>query len=309
MTRAAIPRDPKIAMWAINHAHVLAGRDAWLDLLARQIEAARREGCDLLVLPEYASAHWLHWAGGPLSGLAFMHWMADEGAALLASMEALARSSGVGLVCGSMPHRAPGGGVFNRCWALLPDEAGGIARCHHDKLVATPPERPTGDWPIVCAKTLTVIEWRGWKFALLICLDVEIPAVIAALQEEAVDCLVVPSMTSFLAGYRRVFDCAKAAAIELFAAVAVLGGVGDLAWGMGENCSGAALYVPCEGALGSNGCVHAIGPMTHVDGPGPVAIATAPLGRIRALRQQGPEAWPGPVSAAGITTRRWEAQG
>ncbi len=297
--------DPVIALWSVNYAQPVAGPQAWLDLVAAQMREAASARASLLVLPEYVSAHWLHWADGPLEGRVLMNWMADQGASLLPGLEALVRATGIGLVAGSMPHAAGDGRTFNRSWVLLPDDAGGVNRLHHDKLVPTPPERPEGDWPIACGGSATLFEWRGLKLAILICLDVEMPAIVAKLEGEVIDLLIVPSMTALLSGYHRVFDCAKASAVELFTSVAVVGGIGGLPWGMGGNCGGAAVFVPCEAALGSTGRLASIGPLAETEGAGPLLTIQVPIAAIRSLRKAGPEAWPGPFPASGLSVARW----
>ncbi len=305
-TTEATPQALKIALWAVNLQHPVANRAAWLALLEAQMLAAKAEGAELLVLPEYVSAHWLHWApqdGAGLSGPPLMNWMAAEGTALLPEIELLAMRHRLGLVAGTMPVAAASGrdlGTLNRAWILLPEEAGEtggadgtLRRLHHDKLVPTPPERETGDWPIRLGARVQPFDYRGLRMAVLICLDVEMPAVAAKLQDQKLDLVIVPSMTGQLSGYHRVFDCAKARAVELFAAVAAVGAVGEMAADQGGNCSGAALFLPCEMHLGANGRAAEIAPQSAVDGPGPMLVAEVPVAALRRARRHA-EAWPGP---------------
>ncbi len=299
------PTALKIALWAMNLENPVAARAAWLGLLEAQMLAARGQGADLLVLPEYASAHWLHWAppsphGAPLAGAPLMRWMAQEGEALLPEIELLVVRHGLGLVAGSMPVPAAHNpdnardlGTLNRAWILLPEADGALRRLHHDKLVPTPAERETGDWPIRLGARVLPFEFRGARLAVLICLDVEMPAVAAKLQDQKLDLVIVPSMTGQLSGYHRVFDCAKARAVELFAAVAAVGAIGEMAQGQGGNCSGASLFLPCEMHLGANGRAAEIAPQSTVDGPGPMLVAEVPVAALRRARRHA-EAWPGP---------------
>lgn len=298
----ATPNTLKIALWAVNLQHKVADRAAWLALLDGQMLEARNQGADLLVLPEYLSGHWLHWAEQPMTGPALMNWMAAEGAALLPEIELLVMRHRIGLVAGSMPVAAASGrnlGNLNRAWILLPEADGTLRRLHHDKLVPTPAERADGDWPIRLGARVTPFEFRGARTAVLICLDVEMPAVAAKLQDQKLDLLIVPSMTSQLSGYHRVFDCAKARAIELFCAVAAVGAIGEMAQGQGGNCSGAALFLPCEMHLGATGRGVAIAPQSATDGPGPMLVAELPLAALRRARRHA-EAWPGPFDGAEV---------
>jgi predicted amidohydrolase len=298
------PADFKLALWAANLEHPVHDRAAWLALVEAQILEAKRQGARLLVMPEYVSGHWLHWApsataGKPMAGASLMNWMAAEGAALLPALELLATRHRMGLIAGTMPVAAAAGrdlGNLNRAWILLPENDGSLRRLHHDKLVPTPAERANGDWPIRLGARVVPFDFLGARLAVLICLDVEMPAVAAKLQDQALDLLIVPSMTGQLSGYHRVFDCAKARAVELFAAVAVVGAIGALAQGQGGNCSGAALFLPCEMHLGATGRAAEIPPQSSCDGAaagrgnaaGGVAPRPAPCGSLaRAVRCGG----------------------
>lgn len=298
------PTALKIALWAVNLQHEVADRAAWLALLEAQMLEAKRQGAQLLVMPEYVSAQWLHWAEQPMSGAPLMNWMAAEGAALLPEIELLVTRHGIGLIAGSMPVLAAADrtdlGTLNRAWILLPQEDGTLRRLHHDKLVPTPPERATGDWPIRLGGRVTPFEHLGAKMAVLICLDVEMPAVAAKLQAEALDLLIVPSMTAQLSGYHRVFDCAKARAIELMSAVAAVGCIGEAPQNQGGNCSAASLFLPCEMHLGGTGRAAELPPRAKEEGPGPMLVAEVPVAAIRRARRHA-EAWPGPFDAAEIT--------
>jgi predicted amidohydrolase len=297
------PTALKIALWAVNLQHQVADRAAWLALLEAQIRDAKRQGADLLVMPEYVSAHWLHWAAAPMSGAPLMNWMAAEGRALLPEIELLVTRHEIGLVAGSMPVLAAAEredlGTLNRAWILLPQEDGTLRRLHHDKLVPTPPERASGDWPIRLGARVAPFEFRGARIAVLICLDVEMPALAAKLQGEALDLLIVPSMTSQISGYHRVFDCAKARAIELMSAVAAVGCVGEAPQNQGSKCSAASLFLPCEMHLGGTGRAGELPPRSKDDGPGPMLVAEVPVAAIRRARRHA-EAWPGPFDAAEI---------
>jgi len=298
--------DLTIALWATNLSHPVPDRAAWLALVEGQIKDAKRQGARLLVMPEYVSAHWLHWAERKMSGAALMNWMAAEGRALLPELELMAVRYKIGIVAGSMPVAVAAErdlGNVNRAWILLPGNATGAAdglrRLHHDKLVPTPAERDTGDWPIRLGSRVAPFEYQGVRIALLICLDVEMPAVAAKLQGETLDLLIVPSMTSQLSGYHRVFDCAKARAVELFCAVGAVGAVGAAPRGQGGNCSGASMFLPCEMHLGGNGRAGEIAPQATAEGPGPMLVTAVPVAALRRARRHA-EAWPGPFDATHV---------
>ena len=135
--------------------------------------------------------------------------------------------------------------------------------------------------------------------AVLICLDVEMPAVATKLQSAALDLLIVPSMTAQISGYHRVFDCAKARAIELMSAVAAVGCIGEAPQNQGGNCSAASLFLPCEMHLGGTGRAAELAPQSSAEGPGPMLVASVPLAALRRVRRHA-EAWPGPFDATEV---------
>jgi predicted amidohydrolase len=197
-----------------------------------------------------------------------------------------------------VPWRVDGGHV-NRAWLLFPDRDA----VYHDKLVMTPFEKDPDDWLLETGNRVCIFEWRGVRMAVIICLDVEMPALCNRLAGHHIDLLIVPSMTERLSGYSRVFGCAKARAVEMMAAVAVVGLTGAAPSAGPERLGhfgGAAVYLPCEEAFGDTG-IHAELPvMSDQTGAGVGAVLYAdavPVGAIAALRRAGPEVWPGPWNA------------
>lgn len=92
-----------------------------------------------------------------------------------------------------------------------------------DKLCLTPFEKDPEDWNLSPGSELRIFKLNGYRIVVLICLDIEMPALSAKLASFDIDLILVPSMTLKPAGYHRVFGCAKARAVELLAAVAAVG--------------------------------------------------------------------------------------
>lgn len=298
------PDSLTLALWAANVALPTADLAAWLAAVDAQLAEAAAAGADLLMLPEYACMQWLLFAPDGLRPDREIAWMAGVAEAALPPLEALARRHRIALLAGTMP--APGGGhvngdYLNRAHLLLPDGR----RVHQDKLCLTPTERQPEAWTLAPGDRLQVVHWRGLRLAVVVCLDIEQPALAARMQHLDLDLILVPSMTGRLSGYHRVAACARARAIELFTTVATVGTVGTLTrFDPPEtNVAGAAVYLPCETALGSTGLAAQLDPIAETEGPGPLLIARdIPIGLIRRLRAQGAaEAWPGPWEAAGVT--------
>ncbi|MDN3719096.1 hypothetical protein QW131_07430 [Roseibium salinum] len=131
--------------------------------------------------------------------------------------------------------------------------------------------------------------------AILVCLDVEMPALSSLLARQDLDLLLVPSMTEKPSGYHRVFGCAKARAVELMCAVGVCGVVGA-SKGTTQNdtnFSGAALYLPCEEEFGYSGVAAEIPLTGGTSGDEPFLVSSVPVEELRALKSGKAEVWPG----------------
>ncbi|MCR9218627.1 MAG: nitrilase [Alphaproteobacteria bacterium] len=296
-----------VALWAVNMAQPLNGIGAWLAKLDDKMAEAAAGGADLLVLPEYMSEQWLSFAPSGLKPAEEIAWMAAEGEKALAELPALAARHGIALLAGTQPvaaqGREPDGPAHvNRAHLALPD--GRIVA--QDKLCLTPGEKDPAAWNLNTGSTVELVEWNGLRLATLICLDVELPALAAkiARAEPDLDLLLVPSMTEKQSGYSRVFDCAKARAVELQTAVCAVGCIGSVAPdGSRGNYSGAAVFTPCEAELGFDGRFAAVPGAAEAEGDGPMLIAKdVPVGLIRAIRAGGrAEVWPGAWESDGVT--------
>lgn len=286
-----------IALWSADLSHPIDGIGAWAALVERQMIAARAAGTPLLVMPEWIAAHWLSFAPAGLAATSEVAWMADQTGAALSLLRTLVTRHQVALVAGTMPHALGGGRHANRAWVLLPDGS----MLHQDKLCMTPGEKAADGWFLTPGNTVNIIDWRGLRLAISICLDVELPALASRLVEAAPDVLLVPSLTALRSGYNRVFGCARARAIELSTVVAAVGCRGTVqrpVSGAMTNHSGASVFLPCEAALGFDGLGPALVAEDGGRGEGPLLIASnLPVGHCRSLRQGAAEVWPGPWRA------------
>jgi predicted amidohydrolase len=296
-----------LALWAANLGRPLAGLDEWLGIVETRIGEAERAGADLLVLPEWIASHWLSFAPKDLPADREVAWMAQHAQAALDGLSRRLAGRRPTLLAGTMPV-AEDGGFVNRAHLLTPDGCS----VHQDKLCLTPFETDPAAWLLQPGRSLTVIAWRALRLAVNVCLDIQQPALAARLQGLDLDLVLVPSMTDFESGYRRVFGCARARAVELMAPVAAVGTIGTqhIKGRREPNTSAAAVYLPCEVELGSTG-VHAEIPMlTEANDDGPMLVARdVPVGHCRRLRRVGAEAWPGPWDAAAVTLRHVRLDG
>ena len=294
-----------VALWAVNMARPVSRMEDWLTLVQTKLGEAAQAGADVLMLPEYISEQWLQYAPAGLAPDEEIEFMAGEADGALQELPRLAAEHGVALLAGSFPVAAEGRDPngpphVNRAHLFLPDGR----RTVHDKLSLTPGEMDPASWNLNTGSHVSLIEWNGLRLAMLICLDIEMPALSAALARHApdVDLLLVPSMTEKRSGYHRVFDCAKARAVELQTAVCVVGCIGSIPPGGRPNFSGAAVYLPCEEVFGYDGRFAEIPGAAETSSDGPLLIARdIPVGGLRRMRQGGAEVWPGAWSAAHVS--------
>lgn len=293
-----------IAHWVANLAYPLTSVAEWCALVRTVAKDAADAKADILLIPEYISEHWLHFAPADLPPTAEVAWMAEQSEKVFTVLQDIAKEHDLAFVAGTMPWPSPknAGAYRNRSWVFFPDRP----PIHHDKLVMTPFEKDESGWMLETGDELTVASWRDINLAVLVCLDIEMPALSSALAETDVDLVLVPSMTEKSSGYHRVFNCARARAVELMAPVAVVGSIGNATKGgviRAGNTSGASLYLPCEEALGSDG-IHSETPMhDRAEGRGALLISKdVPVGLIRDTRKNKPEVWPGVWRADKIKT-------
>lgn len=286
-----------VALWATHVGMPVANLEAWLALVAAHMQRAAGEGADLLVMPELAVDQWLAFAPRDLALRDEIPWLAERAQPALEGLRALPARYGIGLLAGTMPVVVGAGRngappVVNRAHLLLPD--GRVIT--QDKLCLTPLETNPDGWHLSAGDGIHIVRWRGVRIAILICLDIELPVLSARLASHNVDIVLVPSMTQTLAGYYRVFSCARARATELLAAVAAVGCIGRVLAGTRHSpcVSGAAMYLPCDMSIEARGIAAEIPPVADCVDAGPLmVIRDLPLTHMRALRRSGAEVWPG----------------
>ncbi|NBN78134.1 nitrilase [Microvirga tunisiensis] len=296
-----MPEFP-IALCSLNLGFAPASPDAYVAAIDQRMARARADGARLLMLPEYAIEACLAFKPAGLLPTEEMAFLAEVAVAIAPDLAALAARHGLSLLAGSGPWPQPGGGHTNRAILFTPDGR----RFVHDKLSLTPFERAPEPWVLTPGRKLTVFELEGVRMAMLICLDVEMPALSCLLAREEIDLLLVPSMTGKLSGYHRVYDCAKARAVELLTSVALCGctGVAEGTTQNDTNVSGAALYIPCEAELGYTGTAASLPPTGGEQGEEPYVVVHPPIDAVRRLRKAGAEVWPGAWSADAVSVER-----
>lgn len=286
--------DYPIALWSFNLGRAPGSVAALATMIKEGLEKAAADKAKLLVLPEYLSEACLAFKPVGLKPSEETAFMAEAGAELFPLLAGLPEKHGVSLLAGTWPVKTDFG--FTNTAVLITADGREIRQ---NKLSLTPFEQDKDVWHLTPGTALNVFELDGLKMAVLICLDIEMPALSSLLAQAEVDLVLVPSMTEKLSGYHRVYGCAKARAVELMCAVAACGVVGR-AKGTTQNetnVSGAALYLPCEEELGFSGVGAELPPTGGQDGKDLYLLTHVPVSAIRSLRAGAAEVWPGGWSA------------
>ncbi len=283
-----------IALWSFNAGRAPESVAALAGQIEEGVRRAADEGARLLMLPEYFIECCLAFKPQSLPPEKEMPFLAGAGADLITLLRPIPEKYGVSLLVGTMPVRTSAG-LTNTAFLLTSDGR----QIRQDKLCLTPFEQNSDIWHLTPGSELKTFELDGLKMAILICLDVEMPALSSLLAKQDLDLLLVPSMTEKPSGYHRVFGCAKARAVEMMCAVGVCGLVGrsEGTTQNDTNYSGAALYLPCEEEFGYTGIGAEIPPTGGEAGEEPFLLASVPVDQLRELKSGKAEVWPGTWTA------------
>ena len=291
-----------LSLWAYNLGYKISNIDEWLKIIRQGVLEALENESSLLVLPEYISEHWMTFMPDNVLPTGELEWMADQALIALPQVQLIADEFNLSILAGSVPARDDAGGFNNRAYLYRPGLPEPITQ---NKLCLTPNERNPDGWYLTPGHDIKIIDFDGIKIAIVICLDIELPALSSYLATHVpeLDLILVPSMTERLSGYSRVFGCAKARAIELQVVVCAVGVIGATPLDRPRpNVSGAAIFIPCEELLGNTGLLQSLDPRGSDLGKGPILHATdIPIGKIRNIRENLAEVWPGAWQSKNLT--------
>lgn len=206
-------------------------------LIIMETEKGWNEAADVVVFPEYV---WMLLEqfvpeAEKVRGVARLFWER-----VWPELQIKLSRSDKAVVLGTVPCLMPDGTLRNRAPILC-----GGKVLHQDKLNLTP-------WESVfrAGDTLCLWEFKGAKFAVLVCLDIEVPELAAALRGRGVDAILVPSATETMMGLERIGRCASARSVELCCCVGVAHLTGSARSELvDKNVGRAAWFTPSQAAF------------------------------------------------------------
>ncbi len=226
-----------IDLWTFDVGVAVTSPETYAAEMTSRVAQSWDGGADVVVFPEYA---WMGLARfvdakDELRGVADLFWNR-----LWPGMRKTFSREGKAVVAGTAPFLEADGGIRNRAPIVV---SGNESR--QDKLFLTPWEGA-----LTGGDAVRLWKFRGLTFAVLICLDIEVPEISAALRGRGVDCILVPSATETRAGLERVGRCASARSVELGCYVGVSHVVGRGPSAMvDENVGRVAWFAPSQQAF------------------------------------------------------------
>lgn len=205
--------------------------DEFTKKIKKIVLSLKKEGVQLLLLPEYAGTE-----------IAGYHFSDEKLYATLKSLipqycsffKELASEAQMYIQPGTILVEASTNQYFNRAYFFAPNGNYG----YQDKLHLTQYEKYSR--LIVKGQSQTLFETALGKIAIAICYDCEFPEIIRRYVAAGAWLILVPSYTTSLAGYHRVFFSSRARALENQCYVATSFVVGPVALTDTENTIGKA---------------------------------------------------------------------
>ncbi|MEK8132488.1 nitrilase-related carbon-nitrogen hydrolase [Paenibacillus filicis] len=216
--------------------------------LTQNICDATEQGAELIVFPEYLTAHLLSLQ--PLmtheEACQYLDSCTDAYVRFFRQCSLMFQAVILGgtHIC-KEPH-----GYVNRAYLFFPD--GRVET--QDKLHVTPEER--SQWSLNEGDRLNIIETDWGKLAILTCYDIEFPELGRMAADSGVELILCPSYTDGAHGYHRVRHCAQARAIENQVVVVLSGLVGALTESRPQVDQGycqAGIFTPCDFPFSEHG--------------------------------------------------------
>ncbi|MCB0350351.1 MAG: hypothetical protein KDD38_04150 [Bdellovibrionales bacterium] len=167
---------------------------------------AQKQNAQILLLPEFLAFELLSSFKSSRKKAEISTIAQNYGHKIMKLYSEVSRQTGVALAGGTLPL-IENEQLYNVAGFYTP-----TGEIHlQKKLFLTPDELALG---FSAGAELSTFTWQGLLMCQLICLDVEIPSVSAALAPQSLDLILVPSMVNDRCGNERVYGCSFARAIE-----------------------------------------------------------------------------------------------
>ncbi|MFC5650213.1 nitrilase-related carbon-nitrogen hydrolase [Paenibacillus solisilvae] len=238
---------------------------------------AVEQGVDLIVFPEYMTAHLLS-LKPTMSHEDACIYLDHITGAYIDFFERFSRELNLMILAGTHICRENEGFV-NKAFLFFPDGR----MVTQNKLHLTPEER--NRWSLIEGDRLDVFETDWGKMAILTCYDIEFPELARSAAVNGAELILCPSYTDTAYGYHRVRHCCQARAIENQLFVILSGIVGSLTERRPQIDHGycqAGLFTPCDFPFNPEGFIQ-IGETNH-DG---VVIGSIEFAQLQQNRVAG----------------------
>lgn len=282
-----------VDLWATNLEIADQNLEEWLARVELRLADAAARQVDLLVLPEFCCAQWLSFAPLDLPETQQLEWMSGIALVALDRLRSLSKAYNVAIIPGTVPFlddtSADSAGYRNRAWFLAPEGNSYF----QDKLSLTPLEANGAAGTTIAGQHIQVMNWRGLRFAIAVCLDAEYTALWEVLGKLNLDLVVIPAKTDMVTGFNRVFGCARSRAIELQTVICAVGAVGAPLTHPAEDTGtgGAAVFLPCDVSVSLDGLFAMLPPRSALETVDPALHAPGiPVGLCRSIRNGSAEA-------------------
>lgn len=221
-----------------------------------------KQGVDLVLFPEYAGFE-----------MASIPGWEELFSKYLSLFQNLAQEHHMYICSGTHVVKTKSG-TFNRSYFFSP--SGKFA--HQDKCLLTPYEVEEGI--LSAGNTLTLFETQFGKVGICICYDVEFPRLVETLINQGVQLILVPSYTSSVHGFYRVFISCRARALEhqCYVVQSAIVGQTDVEMAFGA----AAVCTPIDDGFPEDGLL-ALGKRDQVE----TIVATLDFERLKKVRTDG----------------------
>ncbi len=165
--------------------------DEYQNKITHIVKTHAEQGVQLLLFPEYAGLEW-------------PNILFDDYYSLFQEMSHQHKI----WICSGTQYVKEGEKTFNRSFLFSPHHTAH----YQDKCILTPYEVKEGI--LSAGKELKVFETELGKIGICICYDVEFPIFAHLLNQAGAECILVPSYTSSVHGFYRVFLSSRARSIE-----------------------------------------------------------------------------------------------